>query len=191
MTEQNGEVARDFYKLERTQGADMRNLVMRYLKYLPWVLICVVIALIGAYIKIRYTTPIYHIQSTMLIKNDVQARGGKDDRLGDLFLAQSTINLSDETELLRSSPVVARVVKDLDIQTAYYNSGIVRQSMLYNDQPIVLQILRLQDSTQPFGFLITAVSDQQFTIGKEKTLYNFGQPFVIANSQCVLQRNNS
>ena len=191
MTEQNGEVARDFYKLERTQGADMRNLVMRYLKYLPWVLICVVIALIGAYIKIRYTTPIYHIQSTMLIKNDVQARGGKDDRLGDLFLAQSTINLSDETELLRSSPVVARVVKDLDIQTAYYNSGIVRQSMMYKDLPIVLQILRLQDSTQPFGFLITAVSDQQFTIGKEKTLYNFGQPFVFANSQCVLQRNNS
>lgn len=191
MTEQNGEVARDFYKLERTQGADMRNLVMRYLKYLPWLLICVLLALVGAYIKIRYTTPIYHMQSTMLIKNDVQARGGKEDRLGDLFLAQSTINLSDETELLRSSLVVARVVKDLDLQTAYYNKGSVRQSMLYKDLPIVLQILRLQDSTQPFGFIITAVNDQQFTIGKEKTLYNFGQPFVIANSQCVLQRNNN
>jgi tyrosine-protein kinase Etk/Wzc len=191
MTEQNNEVARDFYKMERTQSVDMRNLVMRYLKYLPWLLICVLLAMIGAYIKIRYTTPIYHIQSTMLIKNDLQARGGKEDRLGDLFLAQSTINLSDETELLRSSPVIARVVKDLDLQTAYYNKGSVRQSLLYRDLPIVLQILRVQDSTQPFGFIITAVSNRQFAIGKEKTLYNFGQPFVFANNQCVLDRNNN
>ena len=191
MTEQNDEVARDFYKMERTQSVDMRNMVMRYLKYLPWLVICVLLALVGAYIKIRYTTPIYHIQSTMLIKNDVQARGGKEDRLGDLFLSQSTINLSDETELLRSSPVIARVVKDLDLQTVYYNKGSVRQSMLYGYQPLILQILHLQDSSQPYGFIITAVSDQQFTIGKDKTLYNFGQPFVFANSQCVLNRNNN
>jgi tyrosine-protein kinase Etk/Wzc len=191
MTEQNNEPARDFYKVERTQNVDMRELVMRYLKYLPWLLICAMLALVSAYIKIRYTTPIYHIQSTMLIKNDIQARGGKDDRLGDLFLAQPTINLSDETELLRSSPVIARVVKDLDLQTAYYNKGSVRQSMFYRDMPIVLKILRIQDSTQPFGFLVTAVSEQQFTIGKEKTVYNFGQPFVYANNQCVLDHNNS
>ncbi len=191
MTEQNNDIARDFYKIERTQSVDMRDQVMRYLKYLPWVVVCVVCGLVAAYIKIRYTTPIYHIESTMLIKNDVQARGGKDDRLGDLFLAQSTVNLSDETELLRSSPVVARVIKDLDLQTAYYNKGSVRQSMLYKDLPIILQILHLRDSTQPFGFIVTALNDRQFTLGKEKMAYNFGQPFMFANNQCLLLRNTN
>jgi tyrosine-protein kinase Etk/Wzc len=191
MTEQNNGTAPDFYKMESTQSVDMRDMIMRYLKYLPWLLICVILALVGAYIKIRYTVPIYHIQSTMLIKNDVQSKGGKEDRLGDLFLSQSSVNLSDETEILHSSPVVARVVRALDLQTSYYSQGSVRSSMLYRDLPIILQILSLQDSSVAFGLLVTAHNDQQFTIGKEKTLYAFGQPFMFANNQLVLVRNNN
>jgi len=190
MTEQNNGVAKDLYKMEPTQSVDMRDLVMRYLKYLPWLIISVLVALIGAYVKIRYTTPIYHVQSTMLIKNDPQARGGKDDKLGDLFLSQPTINLTDETELLRSSPVIARVVRDLDLQTSYYSNGSVRSSMLYKDLPIILQIVNMPDSSLGFGFKVTALNDRQFTIGTEKTLYNFGQPFSFAHNQCILVRND-
>jgi capsular exopolysaccharide synthesis family protein len=167
---------------------DIRELLSRYLKYLPWVLICVLISLALAYIKIRYSVPIYHVQSTMLIKNDAGPVGGKDDKLGELFMAQSTTNLVDEIEVLRSSPVIARVVNDLNLQTSYYNKGSVKSSLLYKFEPISLQVLQTSDSAG-ISFSITVVNDKTFMINKDKNINYFGQPFKIGKAICILHRN--
>jgi len=167
-----------------------RDIIARYLKYLPWILVCVSVSLALAYIKIRYSVPIYSVQSTMMIKNDVATSGGgKDDRMGELFMAQSSTNLLDEIEVLRSTPVIARVVTDLGLETSYYNTGSVRSSLLYKDIPLHLQILQLGDSLSGINFFVTVLNDQQFTINKEKDLNYFGQPIKIGHNICILTRN--
>src|ERR1700761_9260015 len=99
----NGTVPQAVANLNFTQSSEMRDFIMRYVKYLPWIIVCFSLALVVAYIKIRYTVPIYHVQSTLLIKNDVESSPtGKDDRLGELFMAHPTMNLYNEIEVLRS-----------------------------------------------------------------------------------------
>ena len=39
-----------------------RDFVLKNLKYIPWVLVCGAIALVLAYLNIRYTTPIFSVQ---------------------------------------------------------------------------------------------------------------------------------
>jgi hypothetical protein len=190
MTEQsNGTASKDFFRPEN-QPLDLQDLVVRYLKYLPWLVLCVLISLGGAYLKIRYSIPIYHVQSTLLIKNDVSSQT-KDAKLGELFMAQPTINLNDEIQLLRSSPILARVVRDLGLQTTYYNKGSVRSSLLYNETPCRMLITHLADSASGFQIPITIVNENQFFIGKEKALYVFGQPFKVDNNECILFRNTN
>ncbi|MBS1947279.1 MAG: hypothetical protein JST47_05885, partial [Bacteroidetes bacterium] len=75
-----------------------REFILKYIKYLPWVVISAALGLIFAYIKIRYTTPIYHAQSSMLIKSDKQNNNG--DKFAELYLGQSGPNLSNEIPVL-------------------------------------------------------------------------------------------
>src|SRR5579859_527619 len=117
-----GSTPNDLISLEISKPVGPRELVFRYLKYLPWIAICVILGFVLGYIKIRYYVPIYMVQSSLLIKNDEQAGGGKDDRLGALFLADPGTNLANEIQLLRSTPVISRVVRNLNLQTWYYNN---------------------------------------------------------------------
>src|ERR1700689_2440212 len=92
-----------------------KDFLFKYLKYIPWVIICIAVALVLAYLKIRWTPPIFHAQALLLIK-DERSDGGasKDERFNEMLMEQPTINLDNEIEILKSSPVMERVVKDLD-----------------------------------------------------------------------------
>jgi len=168
---------------------DIRDFLTRYLKYLPWLLVCMVIGLALAYIKIRYAVPIYRVQSTMMIKNEGPGSGGKDDRLGALFMSEPMNNLLDEIEFLKSSPVIARVVRDLNLQTSYYCNGSVKSSFIYRTTPIVLHFIQNGDSNSGIAFRITAIDDRQFLLNNEKAVNYFGQPFKIGHSICMLTRD--
>jgi tyrosine-protein kinase Etk/Wzc len=185
----NGTAPQVVANLNFSQSSEMRDFVVRYLKYMPWIIVCLTLSLVIAYIKIRYTVPIYHVQSTLLIKNDVESStSGKNDRLTDLFIANPSSNLYNEIEVLKSSPVIARVVKDLGLQVSYYIKGSVRSSLLYKESPFTLQVLQLQDSLVGFGFAVTALNDQRFTVDKGTTAYSYGVPFKIGNKVCMLTR---
>ena len=82
-----------------------REFILKNLKYLPWILICLAIALILAYIRIRYTPPSFVVHSTLLIKNDrnSSAQGGNYERFNEMFLNQQSVNLDNEIQILRSS----------------------------------------------------------------------------------------
>jgi uncharacterized protein involved in exopolysaccharide biosynthesis len=154
-----------------------REFIFKYLKYLPWLILCVLIGLIIAFIKIRYTIPIFHVESSMLIKND-KGKGVKDDRFDELFFSQQNANLSNETQILKSRLVLRRVAQNLDFQLRYINKGKIRSTLCYPDAPIRLEIMQLADSSAGFGMQITVLSDNEFILGaKPGKKLAFGEPF--------------
>lgn len=50
----------------------VRDLFYKYVRFLPWVIISVALALLVAYVYLRYATPIYSVGGTLLIKNEAQ-----------------------------------------------------------------------------------------------------------------------
>ncbi|HLI92391.1 MAG TPA: hypothetical protein VKU83_02220, partial [Puia sp.] len=85
-----------------------KEFIFRYLKYLPWVLVTLVFFMILAYLKVRYATSIYRVQSSLLIKNDRSENRASDARFDELFMSQGVTNLSNEIEILKSKPVLQR-----------------------------------------------------------------------------------
>src|SRR5450631_3510699 len=116
-----------------------RDFLLKNLKFIPWIVICGVISLVLAFLDIRYTTPIYFVQSSMLI-NDQGSMGAKGDRFDALMMTPGTENLSNEIKILTSRPVLQRVVKNIQLTTRYYNIGKVRTSILYPESPFNLEI---------------------------------------------------
>ena len=71
-----------------------RDFIFKNLKYIPWIIICGAIALVLAFLKIRYSTPIYLVQSSMVIS------GGGGNARGDRFDAMM---MAPDAEASRTS----------------------------------------------------------------------------------------
>ncbi len=171
----------------------IRDFVLRYLKYIPLILVIVVLFIVLGYLKIRYSSPSYLVQASLLVNNERnetsdQDKGGK---MGQLFMFAPTVNLANEIEILKSHSILQRVVRDLHLQYQYYNKGNIRSTLIYGDSPLSLNILTNKDSTHPFSMIVNVLNDKDFLINGGKTAYHFGKPFDAGPVHAVLERNTT
>jgi len=107
-----------------------RELVVKYLRYLPWLIVSVALMLVVAYIKLRYSTPIYSISGKLLVKKNSSPYSNGGEKFNDIFMMQGSGNtLNDEIELIRSTSMAARVVRSLGLQTEFYNKGKIKDKL--------------------------------------------------------------
>ncbi|MEP6726589.1 MAG: polysaccharide biosynthesis tyrosine autokinase, partial [Bacteroidota bacterium] len=156
-------------------GITPRELIFKYLHYLPWLVISVIIMLSLAYIKLRYSTPVYSVSGKLLVARNT-GRGGA-DKFDDIFQMQgASNNLNNEMEIIRSRLMAARVVKSLGLQFQYYNKGKIRTTTMHPaDMPFEFQILSLKDSSAGAGMLVTLINESQFHLNEQPVSYNLNQ----------------
>jgi tyrosine-protein kinase Etk/Wzc len=152
-----------------------REIVFKYLPYLPWVLVSMAILFFLAYIKLRYTTPMYSASGKLLVKkNSPYNTGG--EKFDDIFMMQGgTNNLNDEIEIIKSSSIAARVVKSLGLQAKFFNKGNIRISEVHvTEFPFVFEIIGIKDSTRSVSFEFLVNGKDQFVINNNTTASDFG-----------------
>src|ERR1700681_4182792 len=98
----------------------LRDLCYKYRRFFPLFLFSTAFALFIAYAYLRYATSIYLVGGTLLIKSEQQGGGGKNDKFEEIFVNSKTSNIQSEIEILRSRPLMERVVKKLGLQFSYY-----------------------------------------------------------------------
>jgi len=125
-----------------------KEIVYKYIVFLPLFIISVGISLSIAYINLRYKVPIYGSTISLLIKDDRSSRGGGEDLiLENLTTYKKRTNLSNESEILRSSVLMSRVVRMLNLNWQYYNQGSIKTIELYGNTSIHANWVELKDST--------------------------------------------
>ena len=86
----NGNEQNNFSNAEMSWKIGPREFIFKYLKFIPWIIICSAIALVLGWLKIRYTTNIFPVQASMLVKDDNKPGGG-DARFDAMFLDQKKV----------------------------------------------------------------------------------------------------
>ena len=107
----------------------VRDLFYKYVRYLPVFMLSVAITLFGAYAYLRYATPIYSVSGTIYIKSDDQ--GGRSDKFEEMFVNDKAANIASEIEVLKSRPLMERVVQSLGLQFNYYAKGKIKTVDVY------------------------------------------------------------
>jgi len=184
----NGNDQNNFSNTEMSWKIGPREFIFKYLKFIPWVIICSIIALVLGWLKIRYTTNIYPVQASMIIQDDNKTPVGA-ERVDEMFLNQKGSNLNNEIQILKSRPILQRVARDLGVQVRYYNKGKVRASLTYPDVPIRMEMPKLADPSQGFSIAVTLLGNDHFLLGKSTVKIPFGQPFSVGANTCVLFRD--
>lgn len=158
-----------------------RELFFRYIRYLPWVIISVSLALVGAYIKLRYSTPIYNVAGKLLVTTQTPM-GGR-DKFDDIFSMQSSNNkLNDEIEIIKSRNMATRVIRSLGLQKQVYNKGKIRSSIIHSaDIPFNFDILSITDSSFGFNVLVTFVGEDQFLLNEKPQKHFFNETINFPN----------
>lgn len=153
----NGQDHINDFKKQEIGAFNLRDLISKYGRYLPYVIISLIVGLLLAYFKIRYATSVYEIKSSILIKNERSYGSNDDNKFMNLFMSGGDQNVNNELEILKSRPLIGRVVTALNLQIHYYNKGRIKTSLLYRDIPFRLGIIKLNDSSQNFSLEISAL----------------------------------
>src|SRR2546423_1728987 len=151
-----------------------REFLMRNLKYLPWLVISLAIALIIAKVKLRYATPIYQTEARLLIKKETPY-SRSNEKFDEIFTGGQTQNVYNEIEILKSRPLAAKVAKVLKLQATCFNKGNIRSTLLYRDAPMAIVPVLPSDSALEVSTQITVTDNEHFKLNEETKTHSFGE----------------
>ncbi len=152
----------------------LKDLFYKYVRFLPLFLLSVAIALFLAFAYLRYTTRVYSATGSMMIKNEQQT--SRTEKVDEILLGGNrTENIQNEIEVLRSRPLMQRVVKRLNLEFNYIAKGKIKDYNIYKQGPFIIEAFELTDTTQSFSQNIKFANDHQFRVNNEATLFNVGQ----------------
>lgn len=135
------------------KGIDIREELEKYLKYWPWFLLCVSIAMSFAYLKLTRSTPIYTTTATIIIKDGKNSQNSEMAAFSEmgLFNGMNSNSIQNEIGILRSRRLMAEVVKALHINVVYFDEERLRSSELYLNSPFLVKPLILDDNIKNSG----------------------------------------
>ncbi|MBC8033235.1 MAG: hypothetical protein H7Y03_03760, partial [Chitinophagaceae bacterium] len=152
-----------------------KEIIFRYIPYLPWIALSLFIFITGAYLKLRYSTPIYNVYGKLLVKD--QDGYGNTDKLNALMmLPGENSNLNNEIEIIKATSMAIRVIRGLGLQQQYAQKGSIRISLAHkSDIPFKWVIDKVKDTINPLSCEIEILNSNQFKVNENPQIYNFGQ----------------
>lgn len=151
----------------------VKEILFRYLHYFWLFALVLSISLFCAWLYLRYTTPIYNVSATLLIRND-DARGGGSSAFSDLMLYNESTNKQNEIAILKSRSMMARVVDSLGLQYTYFVEGNVKTTNVYRESPFQLEFLA--PPRGGFSVRIHFIDRNSFRVNDGTRDYVMGQP---------------
>ncbi|HAY3535577.1 MULTISPECIES: GumC family protein [Elizabethkingia] len=129
----------------RNEEININEIIKPYLLKWPWFIICAILALVIAFFALKFTTPIYNVQSTVLIKDAKNNSGGADmNVLQDLsgFGGMKTNSVDNEIEIFKSKKLMHDVVDRLNLQTSIFAKSEFREIELYKEtSPVIIRVI--------------------------------------------------
>ncbi|WP_460218951.1 GumC family protein [Psychroserpens sp. MEBiC05023] len=170
-----------------TNENSIRDIVELYLSKWKLILVCLLIALALAFVKVRYSTFLYQANATIKLKEDENSRSlAEISSLQNGILSSDLPNVTDEIEVIKSRAIITEVVRDLKLNIKYFVNGKVKQIETYSNPPVNISFF-VNDSTVENikkSLFIKIISPQQFELSKVNTnkFLEFGNPQTTTHS---------
>ena len=159
------------------------ELISRFFYYWPLLILSVIVCLAIAYTFLRYTIPIYKVETTLMIKDDKKSAGAGTDILNQIDAFGNTKVVESEIALLRSRKLMAVVVDRLNLVVNYQNEGRIITSDAYTNRPVDIIAVKLNKDLESQTLQLT------FTDASHYKLLNEITGLVVSGPLDQLQRN--
>ncbi|WP_185117609.1 GumC family protein [Chryseobacterium sp. PMSZPI] len=184
---------------EESDKINIHEIIIPYLRNWIWFIIIPFIGIILTYFYLKTLTPVYSIQSSVLIKDAKSSpgMGGDFNVLKDLsgFGGMSTNSIKNELEIFRSKKLMHDVVKALDLQTTIYTEVGFTTKELYKDTaPFGVKVLEekvlVEEPKKPISIKIegekVTLSSKEFP---KEISTTFGKTVSLPYANIIIVRN--
>ena len=161
-------------EIENNTNIDISEIIKPYLRKWPWFVISAFIALMIGYISLKFMTPVYNVQSTILIKDAKNSSSpivGSDlGVLPDLsgIGGLKTNSIANEIEILNSKKMMRNVVISQNLQANVIGKGRVTTIELYKkSSPINIKIVAEKQGAKPVNILKLAIDKDQLILSDD------------------------
>lgn len=170
---------REIASLEAEQ-LNLKSILYKYLKYWYLFVLSTLLCLGGAYLYLLYATPEYSVSGTLQIKDDKKDGSSKsgNDEFDDSEIFQSSKNIHNESEVLKSKSLMHSVLSELELSTRYFVEGQVKDVEVYGSQlPVKVTVKQLQPVAYGKSFVLHIEDKNIFTLTDDSGVkaYKFGQ----------------
>lgn len=103
-----------------------------------WFAGSVLVCLALAFLYLRYSTPVYKINATLLVKDDQKGAdigGANANVLQDLGLFAGKSNVDNEVEILKSRTLMESAVQDMQLNVRYFSEGRIKSKEVFTKMP--------------------------------------------------------
>lgn len=165
---------------EEESSFDFRTIFTMVVLNWQWFLLSILICVFSAMIYLRYTTPVYQVSVKMLIKDEDNRRRSTQmlSNMRDFGFISNSTGIENEIEILQSKILAEEVVKNLKLYTEYYSDGRIKKVLMYQTQPINVDIDPLSLSKMDDTLKIVNMS-----ITREKSKYVVNGTVQAGNSE--------
>lgn len=179
---------------------NIRELIKPYVDRWLWFVIGAFLALLGGYLFIKLSTPIYRTETTILVKD---AKNNKlPEGASGLFdlsgIGGMNVNsIENEIEILKSKKLIEQVVKDLGLTAEVYQEAVFTKKELYKDtSPVIINVLGekkdASDEQKKLDILLE-IKGNELILSSDKmpdvirTTYN--KTISLPNANIIIQKN--
>ncbi|MEL7601425.1 MAG: Wzz/FepE/Etk N-terminal domain-containing protein, partial [Proteiniphilum sp.] len=126
----------------KEETISIMEIVMRYARYWKWFLFGILIALAVAFVYLRYTTPIYEVNASIILKDAKSTMGPTSPSPDGLEFGMfgAVTNVENEMYIMRSRSLISNVINRLNLHTSYIVEGRVKDTDLYTSSPIIVDM---------------------------------------------------
>ncbi|MFT7050635.1 MAG: capsular exopolysaccharide synthesis family protein [Psychroserpens sp.] len=180
------------------------NLMELYVSKWKIILVCLLIAMAIAFVKIRYSTFLYQANATIKLKEDENSRSLSEiSSLQNGGFGSPLPNVIDEIEIIKSRSIITEVVKDLKLNTRCYVTGMVKKAEIYSNPPVNINFFMNDSIIENINksLFIQIVSAQKYELSNvdthnflefdegETTTYSFGDKVSLSFGEFVITPN--
>ncbi len=151
----------DTFSLQKTFA--LKDILLKYLTYLPLFILSLALSLGAGYIYLRYTNKVYKVNASMLV-GGTDAVNRNSDLISTALNGTRTVNMQNEIEAIRSKVLLEKLVIKNYFNIYYYNLGKIKNSDISEYASFELQPLRIPDSSQSYSVNILEQNPKQALI---------------------------
>ena len=151
---------------ELTTSAEqtLRDDLRQYTRHWYWFVIGCILTFVGAYLYLRYSTPVYEVKAKVIIKDESNSSGFLElsaiPEIGNYISRYGNSKIEDEIAIFSSKKLISNVIDKLNLNTTYRVVGKVKTSELYRNLPFTVQFLDFQKEYTDRGIPVLSIEIQ-------------------------------
>jgi len=160
------EVIKNPLEVEEEKGSffDLRAILDVLILNWQWFLLSLIICLGIAWLHLRYTTPYYSAFAKVFVKTNSTTNLRSINALGEVV---QSYGMENEKLIVKSTAIAEETIRDLKLYTRYNAKGLIRNSSLYKNQPVTVEIdpVSVERLNRPINLEITRKGDEYHVEG--------------------------